>query len=165
MDTPARPKHRRLELRLLGIDGSPMRKKACMLSWGPTFAESGATDDDGVVAWNIPLKPQEGELFIEAHKPGKTTVTYEIAITNLGTGDLPSTKARLNNLGFLSLKGSAASALSSTLDDATRRALQRFRMANGISPAQGVPGGRLDDAATLTRLVDAHDDGGAIGKV
>jgi hypothetical protein len=165
MDRPARPKHRRLELRLLGIDGSPMRQKNCLLGWGTTFAESATTDDDGLVAWDIPLKPDAGDLFIEAHKPGTTTLTYKVVITTLGNADVPSTKARLNNLGFLSLSGPAATALDPTFDDATGRGLQRFRMANGIAPAQGSPGGKLDDAVTIKRLVDAHDNGGTIGEV
>ncbi|MBC8071879.1 MAG: hypothetical protein IAG13_26365 [Deltaproteobacteria bacterium] len=165
MDTPARPKHRRLQLRLLNIDGRPLRNKDCLLGWGPSFAESRRTDDDGNIAWDIPMKPNEGELFIEAHKPGAASLTYKVAIAPLAKTDVPGTKARLNNLGFLSLKGPAATALDPTLDDATKRALQRFRAANSILPAEGTAGGKLDDKPTIDRLVDAHDAGGTLGKL
>lgn len=151
---PAVPKTRKVELRLLDINGQPMRQADCLFEKGAGFSEFSSTDDDGRVAFDLPLTVLDGDLTVTPRADRALQLKLKVFITKLeDAGTLPGAQARLNNLGYLALSGTPAQALADLSDEPFERALARFKRANHLPP------GAKDalEPAVKDRLADAHD--------
>lgn len=147
---PAVPKSRKVELRLLDINGQPMRRVDCELTWGSEFSLS-QTTDDGNVTFDVPMSPDEGDLVVKPHADKPLRISLRVFLSRYGDATTgPGLKARLNNLGYLLLDDPPDQALAGKLDDAFNRALARFRRANHFDV-------NTPSATVTERLTDAHD--------
>ncbi len=160
---PAVPPKYHLQLRLLDIHGDPLKKGTpCWLETADEIIAKVQIQDDGILDAIVPAK-KTVILSIYALKDGDLTtqpITFELEPREeVGNPDqLAGLRARLNNLGYLSLRPGAP--LDGPMDDALARALARFRFANELSEAPPAEKAAID-AKTAERLRTVHDEGKA----
>ena len=146
----------RIRVRLLDVDGKPISRAACTLVWGGQTINAPDTNADGIFEADVPSSATSGFLSVEALGSGNT-IEVKLELDDFGAADLPAgMRARLINLGYMPV----ADLRKPSIDDEDRQALARFRSANRIVDANGVPTGATglpNDATTKTRLEDAHD--------
>lgn len=166
MTRPAKPPTAQLHIRLINVHGKPLDVGAVLL-WGPDLVRL-RTNADGVLIPDgsdpsatppppviVSRRHVQGELDVLVDgNPANVLVTLTIFLSDFeGADEVRGTKARLNNLGHLSLAGPPAKALTNTMDPAATDALMRYRRTKGISPITG----SAIDVATADALMLEHD--------
>lgn len=166
MTRPAKPPAAQLRIRLTNVHGKPLDVGAVLI-WGPDLLRL-RTNADGILIPDggdpsaAPPPPVivsrrfvQGELDVLVDgNPANVLVTLTIFLADFeGADEARGAKARLNNLGHLSLAGPPSTALSNTMDPAATDALMRFRRFKGISPITG----SAIEPATADALMSEHD--------
>jgi hypothetical protein len=161
-------------IRFLDYNGRPMAGMKCMLDWGPQTGAKGipgTTDAHGIVKFTVPThaatRRLAGVIHIEAF-PGAKVLDFDvIMLAQLPAGDqAQGVKPRLANLGYLMENPKGTTLSGADFADAAIRALERFRFANKIIDAKTLqssgPTAAPFDAATKSRIEDAHDGKGPL---
>jgi hypothetical protein len=160
-DPPAVPGKVRIRIRLLDINGNALASKNCTIDWGPQTIKA-VTDSDGVLQVDVSSRDRGGSLTVELFKKAGFDPVISLVLRPPSAGDqVVGLKSRLNNLGYLAVEPVNLG----TMDAPASRALDRFRSANGLVDANGLPVGPTAapfDTATKDRLENAHDTRGKL---
>ena len=156
MTTPAAATRHSFKLRLVDVDGQPLKNVRCDVDTDKETLQLGIfTDAAGMLSLTVPAKKT---LFVTVHL-FPDPLTMRVEVESFGGADTVSgARARLHNLGYIALKDSAP--IDAPADDLFARGLDRFRFANGIVNGDGAPDGPMQapfDAKTKDRLEDVHD--------
>jgi hypothetical protein len=134
---------RTLQIRLMDNDGQPLAGLEYELAVGGQSL-TGTTDATGLLKQEIPASVDTGILMTHLW-------SLALEIQDLDEDSNAGAKARLNNLGL-----HAGEVLDDAMDDLARRAVQRFKMLNGLAPSDGsAPSGDLD-GPTKQKLKERH---------
>lgn len=155
MTAPAVAARHSFKLRLVDVDGQPLKNIRCDVLTAKEDLESGLTTDaSGMLSLTIPAKK---DVYLTLYLPAIVTMRIEVEAYE-GAETVAGARARLSNLGYIALKDSES--VRAPADDLLGRGLDRFRFANGIVNADGTPDGPMQapfDAKTKDRLEDVHD--------
>jgi outer membrane protein OmpA-like peptidoglycan-associated protein len=132
-----------LAIRLINDDDEPLANaKFTLVAAGKTIEST--TDAQGLLKEEIPFDAQDAKLTLDMW-------SVDLEINNLDASEVFGAKARLNNLGLF-----AGADADDSMDEQTRRAIQRFKTLHGLTPAGGAaPTGDLD-GATAQKLREIH---------
>ncbi|MGA2329850.1 MAG: peptidoglycan-binding protein [Bryobacteraceae bacterium] len=133
----------RLNFRLLDEAQQPRSGQRFRLWVDGKQVASATTPDDGLISAVISPRAKSAKLVVSGPDGDET---YEFSIGHLNPVSYTSgVQARLKNLGYYPAE------ISGNLDDATRQALRRFQVSEGLEET-GEP-----DSATLGRLLEQHE--------
>lgn len=163
MTTPAVGARHTFKLRLIDVDGKPLKGARCDVDTDKESIHLGIlTDASGILSLTVPANKL---LFLTVHIfPDPLTMRLEVESYG-GADTVAGARARLHNLGYIALKDAAR--VGAPADALLERGLDRFRFANGIVRSDGFPDGPVQapfDAKTKDRLEDVHDKLGPLSQ-